>query len=62
VDFNVYPVDEQAQMTEMMGASTQINQAASIRNSPSRSLVALWVAVLAFYWFLGWFFKGARKG
>jgi hypothetical protein len=60
-EFSVYQVDETAQATDMMGASSHMNQISSWRTSPARSLVILWFFVLAVYWFLGYFFKGARK-
>lgn len=59
--FSVYEVDETASATDMMGASSQMNQMSSWRTSPARSLVLLWFAVLAAYWFLGYFFKGQRR-
>jgi hypothetical protein len=61
-EFGAYTVDESSGPEEMMGASSVRNQMTAFRQSPSRSLVVLWFVVLATYWFLGYFFKGARKG
>lgn len=58
--FTVNQVDETAQVTDMMGGASQQNISNGIRMSPSRSLVILWLVVLAVYWFLGYFFKSAR--
>lgn len=59
-EFMVHDVDETAQVTDMMGDASQRNISNGLRTSPSRSLVILWFAVLAAYWFLGYFFKGSR--
>jgi hypothetical protein len=58
--FTVHEVDETAQVTDMMGGASQQNISNGLRTSPARSLVILWFIVLAVYWFLGYFFKGAR--
>lgn len=57
-------VDETAQMSDMQGPSSGVNQLAGrtpFMGTPTKSLVALWFAALAAYWFLGWFFRGQRK-
>lgn len=57
-------VDDTADMTEMQGPSSGINQLAgraSWASSPTKCLIGLWVLVLALYWGLGWFFKGQRS-
>jgi hypothetical protein len=60
-DFGAYPVDDTGGMdTGMMGVSTATNQMSGARIAPSRSLVVLWFAALALYWFLGYLFKGQR--
>lgn len=56
-------VDETASATDMQGPSSSVNQLAGQRtflSSPTKALIGLWVAVLAAYWFVGWFFHGAR--
>ena len=61
-DFGAYTVDESMDPTQQMGSASVMNQLnSSGATSPSKSLLVLWFAVLAFYWFLGWFFKGARR-
>jgi hypothetical protein len=57
-------VDEVADMTDMQGPSSMVNQLAgrmSWRSSPTRCLVALWFAALAAYWLTGVLFRGNRK-
>lgn len=56
-------VEEQASDTGMTGPASFANRAGLnlFGGSPTRSLVALWFAALAAYWFLGWFFKGNRS-
>jgi hypothetical protein len=61
---NVDTVDENAQYTDMQGPSSGLNELAgraSWASSPTKSLVALWFAILGAYWFVGWFFKGQRS-
>jgi hypothetical protein len=57
-------VNEGAMHTDMMGASSAVNQAQgapSWTSSPTKGLVFLWFVVLGAYWFIGWFFRGQRK-
>jgi hypothetical protein len=57
-------VDETADMTDMQGPSSTINQLAgkaTWASSPTKSLLVIWFGVLALYWFLGWFFRGQRS-
>jgi hypothetical protein len=61
-DFGAYTVDESMDASQHAGSGTMMNQLnSSGAASPSKSLAVLWFAVLALYWFLGWFFKGARS-
>ena len=59
----VTQVDDTADMTEMQGASTSANLAgrSTWLNSPTKSLIVLWVVVLVFYWLVGFFFHGQRS-
>jgi hypothetical protein len=58
-------VDEQSDVTDMAGNGTTANQDAGrgsiFSGNPSMSLVALWFVTLAFYWAIGYFFKGQRS-
>jgi hypothetical protein len=57
-------VDESASYTDMQGPSSMVNQVAGSprwSSSPTYSLIALWVVVLAIYWALGYFFRGQRS-
>jgi len=59
----VETVDETADVTEMQGPSSTLNQMSgksSIFASPTKSLIALWVLAIVMYWFIGWFFRGNR--
>lgn len=56
-------VDELATYTEMQGDASAKNARSAERgwwHDPTKSLVALWVAVLLLYWLLGYLFRGAR--
>jgi hypothetical protein len=56
-------VDELASVTYMTGDASLANQADAARgwwHDPTKSLIALWVVVLALYWILGYLFRGAR--
>lgn len=57
----VQTVDEVADYTDMQGQASEMNGAVaarrSIRESPTKSLVALWFFVLLMYWLLGYFFR-----
>lgn len=62
--FDADTVDESAQVTEMAGNQTVLNQVqgqSGWSQSPTKCLVMLWFAVLAAYWFIGYFFKGQRS-
>lgn len=62
--FPTETVDETADHTEMQGPSSAINQLAGRAtwlNSPTKSLVGLWILALGLYWFVGWFFRGKRS-
>lgn len=57
-------VDETADYTDMQGPSSSVNQLggkASMMNSPTKSLIGLWLLALLAYWFCGWFFRGQRS-
>lgn len=57
-------VDDTADMTDMQGPSSTVNQLggkASWANSPTKCLIALWGLALGLYWFMGWFFRGHRS-
>lgn len=54
-------VDEQASDTGMSGLASLANRGVSPFATPTRSLVVLWFLAIGAYWFLGWFFKGARQ-
>ena len=57
----IQTVDEVADYTDMQGGASQMNEAAankgSWRNSPTKSLVALWVFAMILYWLTGFFFR-----
>ena len=60
--FTTYTVDESMTAEEMQGPSSTVNQRVGnvMAGSATKSLVVLWFAVLALYWFLGWLFRGRR--
>lgn len=62
--FGARTVDESMTGAEMQGPSSTVNQRVgnTWTGSATKSLVVLWFAVLALYWFLGWLFKGRRGG
>ena len=57
----VNTVDEVADVTDMMGQASQLNQAGAnkrtIKNSPTKALVMLWVLALALYTLLSYYFR-----
>jgi hypothetical protein len=55
----VQTVDEVADYTDMQGQASMLNTPAkaSWRESPTKSLVALWFFVVLLYWLLGFFFR-----
>ena len=57
----IQDVDEVANYTDMIGAASALNMSASTKGawkqSPTKSLVVLWVVVLVLYWLLGYFFR-----
>ena len=61
---NYMPVDtvnEVADYTDMQGQASEMNAQmaakGSWRQSPTKSLVALWFFVVLLYWLLGYFFR-----
>lgn len=57
-------VDDTANMTDMQGPSSSINQlagAATWRSSPTKSLIALWVLAVLVYYGVGVLFRGQRS-
>lgn len=60
----VQSVDETANYTEMQGPSSSVNELAareSWSNSPTKSLIGLWLLALGLYWLAGFLFRGARS-
>jgi len=57
----VQTVDEQASYTDMQGQSSEMNFAnaatGSWKNSPTKSLVALWFFIVLLYMLVGYFFR-----
>lgn len=59
----VNTVDETAQMTDMQGPSSHVNQlagASTWTSSPTKALIGLWVLSMIGYWIMGWLFRGQR--
>lgn len=57
-------VDETADYTDMQGPSSSVNQLAGrmgFAQTPTGSLVLLWLVALAAYWGIGYFFRGQRS-